>query len=480
MKHSLKSNYLYNLLYQILLIILPLITTPYISRVLGSNGIGTINYTGSVTAVAVLIASLGSGLYAQKEIAYAGENIQKRSKIFWSILLIRIISSLIVSILYIIICYFSDKYRSIYLIQYITLVANMLDIVWLFQGIEDFKKISIRNIIIKLVSVTAIFLFVKDKNDITIYIFINSISALGNSLLMWLYLHGIIIKCKISWNDISKHIYPIITLFIPMIAIYVYTYVDKIVLGLLSSEEQVGFYSNAERIVKLPMTVITSLGSVMLPRIARLIKKNMWPEVRIDIRNSIHFVFFLGFPMTAGIAIIAPFFVPWFFGHGYESCIFLMQCLSVIIIIIGMSSVTGQAVLVPLNKQKIYTISIVIGAITNIVLNLILIPIFGAAGAVIGTISAESIVGVIQWTSVFKGIKLRLADIIRDNLKPLCGTLVMFIVLALARPFFAATPIYTVIYGIAGVIVYFIVMVILKDEIIKIIINYIITVFRRK
>ena len=207
------------------------------------------------------VCSLGSGLYAQKEIAFAGDDKFRRSRIFWSILKIRITSSLVVSVFYTLIWIFSPAYRLIYIIQYITILANMADVVWLFQGMEDFRKTSIRNIIIKIASVLMVFLMVKTEDDVPVYIAINAVSALVSSLVLWLYIPKFIIRVKVPWDEVKRHIYPIITLFIPMIAIYVYTYVDKILLGLLSTEAQVGFYSNAERIVKLPMTVITSLGT---------------------------------------------------------------------------------------------------------------------------------------------------------------------------------------------------------------------------
>ena len=273
MRHSLKSNYIYNLLYQMLLMLLPFVTTPYVSRVLSPGGIGAVNYTSSVVSIAVLAAALGSGLYAQKEIAFAAENLEKRSRVFWCVFWIRVTASVMVFIPYAFLIYFSVDYRGLYIVQLITILANMIDIVWLFQGMEDFKKTSLRSIIVKLSSVAAVFLFVKNQDDLIIYAFINSLSIFVNALIMWAYLPGAIQWTKVSRRELRHHIKPILVLFVPMAAIYVYTYVDKIILRMLSTEEQVGFYSQAERIVKLSMTVITSLANVMLPRIANLIRE---------------------------------------------------------------------------------------------------------------------------------------------------------------------------------------------------------------
>ena len=469
MRHSLKSNYIYNLLYQMLLILLPFVTTPYVSRILNPRGIGAINYTSSVVSIVVLIAALGSGLYAQKEIAFAENSIERRSKVFWCVFWIRVAASALVLIPYAFLIYFSVDYRGLYSVQLITILSNMIDIVWLFQGMGDFKKTSIRSITVKLLSVAAVFIFVKNQDDLIIYAFINSISALVNALIMWAYLPRAIQWTKVSWKEMKLHIKPILVLFVPMVAIYVYTYVDKIVLRFFSTEEQVGFYSQAERIVKLSMTVITSLGNVMLPRIANLIKEKQWEKVNSDIRNAIHFVFFLGFPMAAGMSVIASLFVPWFFGAGYEQCVSLIQYLSVLIIIISLSSVTGQAALVPLNKQGTYTFSIIAGALTNVSLNIVLIPKYEAVGAVIGTLVAESVVEVIQWCAVFRSMKLRAAEVVKDNLKPFAGAGIMMILLILIKPFFSETMISTVLFGFIGIVVYFSMMCLLKDEFVQVI-----------
>lgn len=469
MRHSLKSNYIYNLLYQMLLMLLPFVTTPYVSRVLSPGGIGAVNYTSSVVSIAVLAAALGSGLYAQKEIAFAAENLEKRSRVFWCVFWIRVTASVMVFIPYAFLIYFSVDYRGLYIIQLITILANMIDIVWLFQGMEDFKKTSLRSIIVKLSSVAAVFLFVKNQDDLIIYAFINSLSIFVNALIMWAYLPGAIQWTKVSRRELRHHIKPILVLFVPMAAIYVYTYVDKIILRMLSTEEQVGFYSQAERIVKLSMTVITSLANVMLPRIANLIREKQWEKVTLDIRNAIHFVFFLGFPMAAGMAVIAPLFVPWFFGAGYEQCISLIQYLSVLIIIISLSSVTGQAALLPLNKQGTYTFSIIAGALTNVVLNVIFIPKYEAVGAVMGTVAAECVVEIIQWCTVSKSMKLSASEIVRDNIKPFAGAGVMTTVLILIRPFFPETMISTVAFGVIGVIVFFLCMCILRDNFVQVV-----------
>ena len=401
-KSSLKQNYIFNMLYQVLAIALPLITTPYIARVLNPEGVGAYQYSYSVVAVFVLIANLGTNLYAQREIAFAQENIQKRSVVFWEILFIRCAMTLLVTPFYFGVIYLKREYFTLFSIQYLLLVATALDISWLFQGMEDFKKIAIRNVIVKLVSVACIFGFVQSEKDVPLYTFIITFSAFVSAVVLWFYTRNAFERINIHQLHPSRHLKSVLMLFLPYAAIYVYTYVDKIVLEALSTEEQVGFYSQSENIVKLAMTLITSLGTVMLPHVASLIKQKNWEQVTKQIQDSTHFVFFLGCPMMCGIIAVAPLFVPWFLGDKYAPCVHILQYLAPLILIIGMTNVTGQAVLVPLNKQGIYTTSIVLGAIFNVICNILLIPRLQAVGAVIGTLGAELIVGTIQQITVFR------------------------------------------------------------------------------
>lgn len=463
---SIKKNYIYNLMYNILLIVIPIILTPYVARTLYADGIGAYQFTYAIVSVFVLIASLGTNMYAQREIAFNSKDKTERSKIFKSILIIRIIMTVIVSIVYLIITLISKNYQVLLLIQYIFIIANMFNITWLFQGLEDFKKTATRGIFFKVLSVICIFMFVNSKNDLILYTFILAISNLLSSLSLWVHIKEIIVSVKLVKNDILKHIKPTILLFLPVAAIYVYTYVDRIILGLLSTESEVGFYSQSESIVKLIMSVITSLGAVMLPRITKLLSENKKEEINEQVKKSIKFVITLGLPMVAGLILSARLFVPWFLGDGYDPCILLIQVLSPLILIIGLSSVTGQAILIPLNKQKEYTLTILSGAIVNVIINCLIIPSYGAIGASISTLIAELIVNITQQIIVFKLLKLNLIEIIKLNLKPVLSTIIMSVVLLVINTYLSPTILNTLAFVIIGVIIYFISLLILKDELI--------------
>ena len=184
MKRSVKVNYIYNLIYKLLMIILPFVTIPYVSRVLNPDGVGAFNYTNSVALIFTMVASLGTTLYAQKEIAFAKDDVESRTKVFKSILAIRVISTLIVTIPYVILAILSKQYRWLYAVQYIFVLANMLDISWLLQGIEDFKNIALRGIVVKILTVLSIFIFVKEKDDLIIYALISGLASLINSAIL--------------------------------------------------------------------------------------------------------------------------------------------------------------------------------------------------------------------------------------------------------------------------------------------------------
>lgn len=426
---SVTRNYIYNLIYQILMLILPLISTPYISRVLGAENIGIYSYTISIITYFILFGSLGITLYAQREIAYVQDNKEKRSKIFWEITIFRCITILIAILIYYI--YINEnEYQLYYQILSIEFIATCLDISWFFQGIEEFKKTITRNIIIKLLSIISIFIFVKEKSDLNNYFIIYVVSNLLGNLSLWLYLPRYIQKVKIKTLNILKHLKPTISLFIPQIAIQVYVLLDKVMLGMIISDKsEVGYYEQSQKIVKILLTLITALGTVMIPRIANNFIKGEKEKVKQYLLKSFNFVLFLSIPMIAGIIIISDKFVPLFFGNGYDEVIKLMIIISPILIIIGISNVIGTQYLLPTKRQKEYTISVIIGALVNFILNLILIRKNGAVGASIATVLAETSVTAIQLYFIRKEFNIK--NIVKSIKKYIIAAIIMFLICTL-------------------------------------------------
>lgn len=398
MKKSVAKNYIYNVIYQILVMLLPLITTPYIARVLGAEGIGIYSYTISVTTYFILFGSLGIAMYAQREIAYVQDNKEKRSKIFWEIVVVRFITLSIAMIIFYFTFARQGQYAIYYQILLLEIIANCFDISCFFQGMEEFKKIVFRNLLVKLVSIVAIFVFIKTKTDVGKYLFIYVISTLLGNLSLWFYLPQYIQKIKIKELNLRRHIKPTIVLFIPQIATQIYTILDKTMIGsMITDKSEVGFYEQSQKIVKMVLTLITSLGTVMLPRIANHFAKGEKKEIQESILNSFHFIYLLAIPMMFGLMAISHTFIPIFLGEGYEKCITIICVISPILLMIGLSNVIGTQFLLPTKKQKQFTISVVVGAIVNLICNFILIPKFMSVGAAIGTVVAETTVTLIQF-----------------------------------------------------------------------------------
>lgn len=408
MKKSIAKNYFYNMAYQIIAIIIPIITTPYLSRVLGAENIGIYSYTMSITTYFVLFGSLGINLYGSREIAYYEDDKHKYSCIFWEIFFLKaftMIISLIFFLLFFVIR--NNDYRIYYVILAFELVASLIDISWFFQGIEEFKKTATRNMLIKIISILCIFLLVKSKNDFIIYFIIYVLSALLGNLTLWMFVPKYLDKPNLNFSRIKKHIVPMFTLFIPQVALQVSTVLDKTMLGVFFDNKiEVGFYEQAQKIVRILLMVVTSLGLVIMPRIANRYAKKDIKEVEKYIEKSINATILISFPLIFGISVVSNNFVPVFFGNGYDRVIILLMFLSPILLFMGLSENLGKQYLLPTKQQKKFTISVFIGFIFNIIINILLIPKFGAIGASCATVIAEFIVIFIQIFMVSKEIKI--------------------------------------------------------------------------
>lgn len=457
------KNYLYNLGYQVLIILLPLVTTPYVSRVLGAKGIGTYGYTNSITQYFILFGCIGLNLYGQREIAYYQNDIQKRSKVFFELLLLRIITVSISIILYYFTFCQNPTYGYIFSIQIIDVVASMFDISWLYQGMEDFKKIVLRNTLVKICGLIIIFMFVKSSADLPIYVLSYSATLLLGNLSMWMYLPKFVKKVRLKYLNIQKHLRPTIVLFLPQIATSIYTMLDKTMIGALTNNTaEVGYYEQSQKIIRMAMTIATSLGTVMLPRVANLFKEGKLDEVKESMYTSFQFISFLTFPLCFGLIGISKGFVPWFFGEGYGKVVYNLMIISPIIIIIGYSNVIGTQFLLPTGRQKEYTLSVCTGTVVNLCCNFLLIPMLLSYGAAIATVIAELSVTLVQVIATRNTFSYRY--IFKLVYKYIIAAVLMLVVLLFLSNIMPVGILYTVIQMTAGCFVYFIVLIVLKDS----------------
>ena len=462
-KKSIAKNYIYNLIYQILVLILPLITTPYLSRVLGAENIGIYSYTLSIATYFILFGSLGVAMYGQREIAYLQDDTYKRSKAFFEILLMRFITLGISLFIFYITFALDGQYALYYKILILEILANSLDISWFFQGLEEFKKTVVRNTIIKLICTISIFLFVKNSNDLIIYFIIYVLSNFIGNLSLWFYLPQFIKKINISDLNIFKHIKPTILLFIPQIAIQIYTVLDKTMIGvLLKDMTEVGNYEQSQKIIKVALTVVTSLGTVVSPRIANTIANHQNDKIEDYLKNSFNFVWFLGIPIMFGVMAISYEFVPWFLGEGFEKSKLLLIVGAPLIIAIGLNNVSGIQYLIQSKQQNLFTKSVIAGAIFNFVTNLILIPIFKSVGAIITSVCAESLILIVQLVYIRKQINLKI--VLNNCLKYVMSGLIMLIAVSLLGIYMQANIMTTFLQVVVGMIIYFVLLIILKDK----------------
>lgn len=468
MKKSVKKNYIYNMLYQLLIIVLPIITTPYIARKLGANGNGIYGYTISIVTYFILFGSLGISMYGNREIAYNQNNKEKRSKVFWELLIIRFFTMMISAIIFYICFCRVGEYSIYYKILLLEMVANVLDISWFYQGMEDFKRTVIRNLIIKLISVICIFIFIKGPDDLKIYLLIYTLSTLFGSLTLWFGIWKYIDKPKKL--KLIYHFPLIMSLFIPQIAVQVYTVLDKTMIGsILGDMNEVGYYEQAQKIIKILLTIITAVGTVMMPRIANCFAEGNDNQIKAYMNKTFKFVFLLAFPLMFGIIIVSNNFTPLFFGKGYDEVPMIMSILSIIILFISLSSIVGNQYLLSIKRQKEYTISVIIGAIINFTLNLILIRFYKSYGAAISTVIAEFSVTLVQFYFVRKEFNLK--KIIKDSKNYFLAGIMMLFVCLLIDKLIISNLIAISIQVIVGVIIYFGMLFILKDKFLLELIN---------
>jgi len=399
---NLKVNFIYNSMYQLLIMFIPLLTTPYLSRVLGSGGVGIYSYNFSIANYFVLFIMLGLNNYGNREIAKVKDDKNKLESSFWNIYIMQFFCGVVINIIYIAYCFTIAKNKIIALIMGIYVFSGILDINWFFFGIEKFKLTVIRNTVIKILVTCLIFVLVKTNQDVWKYCLIMSFGILISQIVMWRYLKHEICYVKPTWKEVKRHIVPNLFLFLTVLAISLYKIMDKIMLGILSFDSQVGYYELSEKIIAIPTALITSLGTVMLPRMSNLVAKK---ENESSLLNkSIILAMFLSSSMCFGIMSVAKEFVPLFYGKGYQTCIYLYLILLPSCVFLTFANVIRTQFLLPHQMDKTYVVSTFLGAGINVFANLLFIPKYGAVGAGIGTLLAEITVCLYQSIAVARNI----------------------------------------------------------------------------
>ena len=457
MQPSLKKNYIYRVFYEVLILITPFITTPYVSRVLGADGVGDYSFTYSIITYFMLFGALGTAGYGSREIAQARDEKKRMSKLFWEIELMTIGTTAVCMIVWIAVILAGQKYRYHFLALTPFLLSVMFDISWFFNGLERVKNIVIRNSFVRIVGIFLLFLFVKKKDDVLIYCIINSATSLLGSLSMWLYLPGMLEKVDIRSFRFKHHFHETLIYFIPTIATSIYTVLDKTLIGFITgSSYQNGYYEQATKIINIVKSVVfVAVNSIMSARISYLFAEEKYQEIKSKITKSMDFISLLGVGSIFGLVGISQRFVPVFFGPGYDSVVYLIWLMSPLIMIIGISNCLGNQYYTPSGKRALSAKFIVAGAGINLILNLCLIPMFKSYGAVVASIIAELVITILYvryceryltWTEIYRMLYKRvIAGIIMAVAVFFIGTLNLFPILSLCLQVLCGASLYGLI-----------------------------------
>ena len=450
------KNYLYNVGYQVLAIIVPLITSAYVSRVLRPEGVGANAFTNSIIQYFILFASMGIGYYGNRQIAYVRENRKKMAKTFWEIQIVKTIMTLASFIAFEVFMIFYTRQADYMWAQSINLIAVAFDISWFYEGVENFKVTVLKNSFVKIVSMIAIFVFIK--------IIVLAISTLLGNLTLWPNIRRDLPKVSYKILNPWQHFLPMAELFIPQIATQVYVQLNKTMLGGMVSETASGYYQYSDNLVKLILALVTATGTVMLPHVANAVSKGNMQKVTQMLYKSFDFVSAISYPMMFGLASISLTLAPKYYGSGYEPVGPAMMIESIVILIIAWSNALGVQYLLPIHHQRDFTISVTVGAVVNIILNVPLIHTWGLYGAMWSTVISEISVTLYQLWAV-RGL-LSYKKLFSNSWKYLIAGIIMFIPVFWMNQNLKDSWLMMGLEIIVGVIIYGVMVILLRAPIV--------------
>lgn len=406
-KISTKKNLIYNMIYQVVVLILPLITSPYLSRIVGASGIGTYSYYYSIAFYFVHISMLGILNLGNRAIAKCRDDKLERSKTFSSNYYLQAVISVIVLVIFTVYAIFFTGEDQLIACLFILYVASaFFDVSWLYFGMQLFKVTSIRQVIVRLLTFISIFIFVKSADDLWVYTLIMSLGYLLSAFSLWIMMWNKVTFVKVPPKEVLKNLVPSIVLFVPIIATSIYRVLAKIMIGAFCTMEDVGYFENAEKMITISLGLISAFSAVLMPKISTLISKGENERAKKLLNSSMELAMCIGIALAFGIACVSKEFVPIFFGEEFTPSIFLSIVLCTTIPFITWACIVRTLYLIPVEKDKIYLQSVVVGAILDLICNFIFIPWLGVRGATIGTILAEISVAVYQTICVRKKLPI--------------------------------------------------------------------------
>lgn len=428
MAKSVKVNFAYNLINSVVGLLFPIITFPYVTRVIMADGIGKVNFLNAIISYIALFSAIGIPIYAVREIAKVRDDIKKRNQTTTEILLLHLLLTIIGYIVVFVLSLTINRIHQdiwLFLLLSVQLLLTAIGVLWFYQAIEDFKYITIRSLCMRLVVLVALFVFVKSKEDLYHYAAISILAEVGNNLINFIHLRKYFRFSDIKWGElnIKRHIKPSLRIFVLNIITSIYVNLDSVMLGFLSSDAAVGFYTAAVRITKATLGVIGTLGNVLLPRLSNYIASGAIKEFETTANKAMNIIVTTTVPMAIGLVFIAPQLIRVFCGTGFDPSILTLQLISPIIIFIGLSNMAGLQILYPQGKENLVIKATLVGAIVNLILNFALIPFFAQYGAAVATSFAEFSVTTTMFIIGKKFISYKIVN--NKNLKILFFSLIM-------------------------------------------------------
>jgi len=469
MKKVLK-NFFYQGLYQTLVMLLPILTIPIVSRALGAEGIGQYKFVVAVSSYFILLAGLGLSKYGIREIALVRDNRAELSKKFWELQSFNVIFSLLALTLYFsMIATFNNQ--TFYIIQGIAIFASLFDITWFFSGLEDFKKITIRNVVVKLVTFILIITLIREKDDLMLYFILQTTGVLIGQLTLWISVHKKVDFMKVSFKAIFSHFFPILSFFVARVAINLYTNVNKILLGALTSMGAVGLYASALALNSIASLLINAMNVVLIPHMSYLFGKNDDEQMINVLQKTIHIQLYLTIAATFGLIAISSKLVPWFFGDGFEELIQIIPLAAPILIVQSLQMAIAAQYLIPRKEMKDYNISVVVGAILSIIINLLLTPFIGVYGAIIALFIGFSVICIMRIKVLIQKTRFRFKCF--EILRYIISGFFMWMSIYLVTASSEANLVTTLMQIVIGAFVYLTVSAVIKaNPILEFIVNF--------
>lgn len=435
-----KKNYLYNVICELVTTLIPLITTPYVTRILGRGGMGSYQYVLTIASYFVLFANFGVKAYGNRCIAASKDDPHVRNRVFSGIFSQQLILSSIVSALYFgYALAFGGEYRVIFAVFGINMLSAMLEITWLYWGMESFKPVALCTIAVKVAVAAGIFLLVRQENDLWIYALLCSLGVIAVQLYLWCGVHRFVRFVRVPFPEIRQHFLPCLALLLPMLSPTLFRSMDKLMLESMSGADAVGLYGAAEQLQTCMLGFITGLGTVMLPRVAHLLAQGREEDAHACIGDSMQFEAFIGSIFTFGIAAASSVFVPYYYGEAFSEAAILTTVLSPTILMIAIADVIRAQYVIPHKRDRIFVISVIVGALLNLIGNAVCIPWFAdlhealgmtreaaaALGSLPGTLAAELSVIVVQYLYLRRELPYR-SYIKTCAIFPIAGLLMFF------------------------------------------------------